>query len=280
MRKNVSLALCNHHSMSEGPIAPFVPGIIEIGGLEYHGTKQKLLGNDQELHQILQSQQQLIYFSFGSRVKWSILDPELVGIFVKAFKLFPEYTILWTYDKNCTELQIVSANIKCRPWWPQSSILASNNTRLFITHGGKGSISEVYRYAVPILGFPFFGDQRANVANMQKRGFGLRLDIYNLTTEEVTEALHQLLHHDKYRRNVAAFSSLYQDRPVSSEFSVVYWLEYVIRYKGAQHLRSPAVYLTFIEYCNLDVYVTLLIVTVVLTMVCNWLESRMNLFDF
>jgi len=44
--------------------------------------------------------------------------------------------------------------------------------------------------------------------------------------------------------NAKAASEIFKDRPMSPEKSVVYWTEYVIRHKGAQHPKSHALNLT------------------------------------
>ncbi|XP_075151216.1 UDP-glycosyltransferase family 307 member A1 [Haematobia irritans] len=277
VRKNVSLALCNHHSLSEGPIAPFVPGIIEIGGLEYgNRTDDDTDIYEKEMQDILKADTNVIYVSFGSRVKWSNLDPNIEEIFVQAFQYFPEYTIIWTYDKNCKDLINNSSNIRCKPWWPQSHILASNNTKLFITHGGKGSISEVYRYGKPLMGVPFFGDQRANVARIEQRKMGLQLNIHNLSLDGMVNALQQLLHNEEYHDNAKTFSLLYRDRPMNSERTLIYWLEYVIRHKGAHYLRSSSLNMNVIEYYNIDTYTVIILTLIVITVVFKWLERKIK----
>lgn len=47
-------------------------------------------------------------------------------------------------------------------------------------------------------------------------------------------------------------SSIFHDRPMSALNTAVYWVEYVIRNKGAHHLRSAAVDLTWYQYYLLD----------------------------
>lgn len=44
--------------------------------------------------------------------------------------------------------------------------------------------------------------------------------------------------------------------------SVVYWTEYVIRHKGAPHLRSHALDLTWYQYFLLDVIAVVLLVII------------------
>jgi len=55
-------------------------------------------------------------------------------------------------------------------------------------------------------------------------------------------------------------SSIFHDRPMSALNTAVYWVEYVIRNKGAHHLRSAAVDLTWYQYYLLDVIAFLIII--------------------
>ena len=55
-------------------------------------------------------------------------------------------------------------------------------------------------------------------------------------------------------------SELYKDRPMSAMDTSIYWIEYVIRHKGASHLRSAAVHLPLYQYLLLDVIAFLLAV--------------------
>ncbi|XP_065355397.1 UDP-glucosyltransferase 2 [Calliphora vicina] len=275
IRKSVSLVLCNHHTLSEGPIAPYLPSIIDIGGIE---SKLTSLENKFNLNSFIEPNENVIYFSFGSRVKWSLLPIALEQAFIEAFQNFSNYTILWTYDKNCSELELKFplSNVKCKSWWLQSTILNSSHTKLFITHGGKGSMTESLWYGKPMLGISFFGDQRANVDKIVKKGFGLKLQIGNITCENVLKSLKQLLGNDIYGTNIKKFSKLYHDRPLGSEKSAVYWLEYVLRHKGAKHLQSMALELNFMEYYLLDIYGLILVSFLSILWILNILEKKLK----
>jgi len=48
----------------------------------------------------------------------------------------------------------------------------------------------------------------------------------------------------------------------------VYWLEYVIRHKGAHHLRSAAVELTWYQYYSLDVIAFIILIILLLIGLC------------
>lgn len=75
----------------------------------------------------------------------------------------------------------------------------------------------------------------------------------------------------RYRENVQRLSALHKDRPVDQLTLSAYWTEFVMRHKGAKHLR-PAVHdLNWIQYFSLDVaalLTTVLLVFVILTVQC------------
>jgi hypothetical protein len=56
-----------------------------------------------------------------------------------------------------------------------------------------------------------------------------------------------------YRKNAKQLSRLFRDRPQTPLETAIFWTEYVIRHKGAPHLRSAAVDLAWYQYLLLDV---------------------------
>jgi len=65
-----------------------------------------------------------------------------------------------------------------------------------------------------------------------------------------------------YRENVQRLSRIYRDQPLTPLQQAVYWTEYVIRHKGAPHLRSAALDLAWYQYFLLDVIAVLALVAV------------------
>lgn len=53
-------------------------------------------------------------------------------------------------------------------------------------------------------------------------------------------------------------SDRYRDQPLTPLETAVYWTEYVARHKGAPHMRSPGLDLSFFAYHSLDVFAALL----------------------
>jgi glucuronosyltransferase len=57
---------------------------------------------------------------------------------------------------------------------------------------------EAMYHGVPLIGIPIFGDQSLNVNRAQQAGYGLRLDLSNITKESVSWAIKTALHDTKY----------------------------------------------------------------------------------
>lgn len=68
-------------------------------------------------------------------------------------------------------------------------------------------------------------------------------------------------------------SSIFHDRSMSAMDTAVYWVEYVIRNKGAHHLRSAAVDLTWNQYYLLDVITFLIIVLLFFVCICYFVTK-------
>jgi glucuronosyltransferase len=63
--------------------------------------------------------------------------------------------------------------------------------------------------------------------------------------------------YSRYRENVQRLSRIFRDQPLTPLEQAVYWTEYVIRHKGAPHLRSAVLDLAWYQYFLLDVIAVL-----------------------
>lgn len=68
----------------------------------------------------------------------------------------------------------------------------------------------------------------------------------------------------RYRQNAKVASDRFKDRPMSPAQTVDYWTRYVIRHKGAPHLKSHALNLSWYQYFLLDVIVAVLLVVLLI----------------
>ncbi|KAH8409588.1 hypothetical protein KR222_008919, partial [Zaprionus bogoriensis] len=270
LRQNISMVFTNSHLISEGPIRPLVPANVEIGGIQ---VKEKPNPLPEDMAKFLdEAENGAILLSLGSNIKSTAVKPELVQSMFKILSGLKQRVIWKWEDLNKTPGK--SANTLYKKWLPQDDILAHPKLKLFITHAGKGGITEAQYHGVPMVALPIFGDQPSNAETMQKSGYGIALDLLQLNEENFGSSIREVLENKKYAEAVGKFSKLYRDRPLSARQAVIYWTEYVLRHKGAAHLQSPAVHMGFVAYHNLDVYALLALVLSVLLFI-NWLIIRL-----
>lgn len=76
-------------------------------------------------------------------------------------------------------------------------------------------------------------------------------------------------------------SERYRDQAITPLETAIYWIEYVARHKGAPHLRSAGLDLSFFAYHSLDVFAVLstalFVVSYLLWRIVKWSGSRMVL---
>ncbi|XP_017858824.1 PREDICTED: UDP-glucuronosyltransferase 1-6 [Drosophila arizonae] len=268
MRCRVILALNNHHMVSEGPIGPLLPCMLDIGGIVMEQVERKELNLPRR---------PFIVFSLGTRFSWLTMPGKVEKAFVDAFAQLRDYDIYWTYDGvNASAIHLVNSHVYLEDWWPQAQLLAHPLARLFITHGGKGSLSEALYYGVPMLGLPLLGDQRPNLRKMQNKGWGLSLDIHNVSQAELLCSIKRLLNEKLFRESIQRSSLLYRDRPLNASDLAAYWLEYVIRHKGAPHLSGSARHLNFWQRHLLDVRLAVYGTLGMLGWLALWLNRKLN----
>lgn len=269
MRRNVSMVFTNSHSISEGPIRPLVPGIVEIGGIQIKEQPDPLPA---DIAKFLETAQHgAILLCLGSNVKSTAVKPELIQAMFKVLSSLKQHVIWKWEDPDNTPGK--SPNILYKKWLPQDDILAHPKIKLFITHAGKGGITEARYHGVPMVALPVFGDQPINADVMAASGYGLTQDLMQLNEENFKAKIEEVLGNEKYALAIKSFSQLYRDRPITAKQSVLYWTDYVLRHKGAVHLQSPAVHMTALEYYNIDVY-AVFIAVLALVLLLTWLALR------
>ncbi|XP_065219034.1 UDP-glycosyltransferase UGT5-like isoform X36 [Planococcus citri] len=244
--KNISLMFSYVH-FSLNYVRPMVPNVVEIGGLNIEPS-EPLPQNIEKF--INESKHGVVYFCMGSLLRGETFPPEKREAFLYAFSKIPQ-RVLWKWEGDV--LPGKSDNIMISKWMPQRDILAHPNVKLFISHGGLLGTSEAVYEGVPVLGIPIFGDQRTNIKSLEANGAGELLDYNEISKEVVLEKIQRLLNDPKYKENAKLLSDRYRDRPMSPLDTAVYWTEYVIRHKGAPHLRTAAADMPWYQYLLLDV---------------------------
>ncbi|KAK4872337.1 hypothetical protein RN001_014366 [Aquatica leii] len=251
---NISLLLENTEPVFD-IIRPRVPVVVPIGG--NHQVPPKFL--PKELKTVLDSATNgFIYFSLGSNVKSKDLPDALRQAILETFAELP-YTVLWKYELE--NLYGKPKNVFISKWVPQVDVLRHPNIKLFITQGGFLSMEEAISAKVPIIGIPFIADQWRNVQKVVELGFGLSLDRKNLNKAQLKKAIIEVVTNPIYQNTVTRLADLAKDQPMTSMDRAVWWIEYVIRHKGAKHLRSRDLDIPWYQYYLLDVTGVLLAVS-------------------
>ncbi|XP_001947235.2 UDP-glucuronosyltransferase 2B17 [Acyrthosiphon pisum] len=245
-----TLVFMNTHYITYAP-SSMPASLIQVGGI--HLKKPKSIRND-VLEFIENSPHGVIYFTFGSVVSMSTLPDHIQNAFKEALAQVPQ-RVLWKYEGEMKDKPI---NVMTSKWFPQRDILMHPNVKLFISHGGIFGVYEAVDAGVPVLGFPLFYDQPKNIDNLVEAGMGISMDLLTLQKDELIKNILELINNEKYMQNAKIVSDRFKDRPMSPAESVVYWTEYVIRHKGAPHLKSHAFNLTWYQYFLLDVIFVIL----------------------
>ncbi|KAK9878975.1 hypothetical protein WA026_003794 [Henosepilachna vigintioctopunctata] len=205
----------------------------------------------------------VIYFSLGTNVKSNLLDGRILKILIETFSEL-SYKVLWKFEND--EMLNKPENVFIRKWLPQSDILRHPNVKLFITQCGLQSMEEAIFSHIPMIGIPFFGDQKQNGVTMERRGFGIKLDHNTMTKQELKSAIQDVITNPQYKENVIEMANLMSDSEMTGLEKAVWWTEYVIRNKGAEYLKSPHQKVPVYQQFLLDVigFILLTLITLIL----------------
>lgn len=246
LRESFSLVLLNQHFSLFGA-RPNVPNLVEVGGM--HVPKKKPVLPPHLAKFIEDAQEGVILMVLGTELHSKDLPPETLAIILETFAALPQ-RVIWKFEGDSRPN--VSRNVYLDEWVPQQAILAHPNVRLFISHGGMLGTIEATFYATPVLGMPLFFDQFRNLDRLQASGAAEILDIIKLTRHEFETTVRQMLEQPKYQHNVQGMSQRFRDQPMHPLDTAVFWTEYVIRHKGAPHMRVLPSNLKLIDYYSLD----------------------------
>ncbi|XP_047575407.1 UDP-glucuronosyltransferase 2A1 isoform X5 [Lutra lutra] len=171
------------------------------------------------------------------------------GLHCKPAKPLPK--VLWRYKGK--KPATLGHNTRLYDWIPQNDLLGHPKTKAFITHGGTNGIYEAIYHGIPMVGLPMFADQPDNIAHMKAKGAAVEVDINTMTSEDLLNALRTVINEPSYKENATRLSRIHHDQPVKPLDRAVFWIEFVMRHKGAKHLRPAAHNLTWFQYHSLDV---------------------------
>ena len=159
-----------------------------------------------ELPDSLRGEGPLLYLSLGSL---GSADVELMRTLVAELADGPYRVIVSKGPQH--DLFGLAPNMTGAEFLPQTSVLPQVD--LVITHGGNNTVTESLFFGKPMVVLPLFWDQYDNAQRVHDTGFGVRLDTYGHTREQLTAAIDRLLADERLRARLAATSARLQAAP-------------------------------------------------------------------
>lgn len=167
-----------------------------------------------------------VIISFGSIAKVSILGMEIVKKFLQVFHQLSCLNFIWGIDK---EIEEIPKNLMILKWLPLADVLAHENVKLLISHGGIFSAYEAIDREIPMIIFPFAFDQATNAKMMTKNGIAVEMDINEFTSEQLEMKIVEMMKSEK-REKVKNLKSLMKDN--STKEVLISSVEFLIRNKN------------------------------------------------
>ncbi|XP_010609473.2 UDP-glucuronosyltransferase 2B15 isoform X1 [Fukomys damarensis] len=237
---------------------PSLPNFDFVGGL--HCKPAKPLPKEMEDFVQSSGEHGVVVFSLGSMI--SSMTEERANAIASALAQIPQ-KVLWRFDGNKPDT--LGPNTQLYKWLPQNDLLGHPKTRAFVTHGGANGVYEAIYHGIPMVGIPLFGEQYDNIANMVAKGAAVKVNFITITSTELLNALKTVLNSPFYKENAMWLSTIHHDQPMKPLDRAAFWIEFVMRHKGAKHLRPLAQNLTWYQYHSLDVIGFLLAGVVIIT---------------
>ncbi|KFO23824.1 UDP-glucuronosyltransferase 2B17 [Fukomys damarensis] len=238
---------------------PSLPNFDFVGGL--HCKPAKPLPKEVEDFVQSSGEHGIVVFSLGSMI--SSMTEERANMFASALAQIPQ-KVLWRFEGKKPDT--LGSNTRLYKWLPQNDLLGHPKTRAFVTHGGANGVYEAIYHGIPMVGIPLFGEQHDNIAYMTDKGAAVNVNFLTISSTELLNALKMVLNSPSYKENAMWLSTIHHDQPMKPLDRAAFWIEFVMRHKGAKHLRPLAQNLTWYQYHSLDVIGFLLAGVVTITL--------------
>ncbi|KAI9546170.1 hypothetical protein NQZ68_029405 [Dissostichus eleginoides] len=226
---------------------PTMPNVVYIGGFQCKPAKPL----PEHLEEFVQSSGEhgVILMSLGTFV--SELPSDMANEIAATFAKLPQ-KVIWRYkgDRPAT----LGNNTLLVDWMPQNDLLGHPKIKLFVAHGGTNGVQEALYHGVPVVGLPLFFDQFDNLLRLKERGAAKLLTLQTVDKDNnLQDAIQDVLNEPSYRLNMQRLSRLHRDQPMKPLDTALFWIEFVMRHKGAAHLRTESYRLPWYSYHSVDV---------------------------
>lgn len=128
---------------------------------------------------------------------------------------------------------------------------------IILTFSGMASTFEGMARGLPMLCIPVFADQHRNSHKLETLNVARVISIEQVTVEKLSKELNEMLTNDRYTVRAKEIGDLFNDYMIHPMDEAIFWIEHVIRSKGAGYLKSKAVNLYWFQYYHLDIWILL-----------------------
>ncbi|XP_028608430.1 UDP-glucuronosyltransferase 2B7 isoform X2 [Grammomys surdaster] len=156
----------------------------------------------------------VVVFSLGSMIR--NITQERANTIASALAQIPQ-KVLWRFEGKKPDT--LGPNTRVFKWMPQNDLL----------------------------------EQHDNIAHMVAKGAAVSVDFHTMSSSDLLNALKAVINNPSYKENVMWLSTIHHDQPMKPLDRAVFWIEFVMRHKGAKHLRPLGHNLTWYQYHSLDV---------------------------
>ncbi|KAM9766007.1 UDP-glucuronosyltransferase 2B1-like isoform 2-T2 [Menidia menidia] len=226
---------------------PTMPNVVYMGGFQCKPAEAL----PEHLEEFVQSSGEhgVIIMSLGTFVN-EIPDDMANGI-AATFAKLPQ-KVIWKYKGR--KPSTLGNNTLVVNWMPQNDLLGHPKVKLFVAHGGTNGVQEAIYHGVPVVGIPLFFDQYDNLLRLEERGAAKTLTVATVDKDDnFLEAIQAVLNEPSYRMNMQRLSRLHRDKPMMPMDSALFWIEFVMRHKGAAHLKAQSYRMPWYSYHSVDV---------------------------
>uniref|UniRef100_A0A672INM9 UDP-glucuronosyltransferase n=1 Tax=Salarias fasciatus TaxID=181472 RepID=A0A672INM9_SALFA len=239
---------------------PTMPNVIYMGGFQCKPAEPL----PQHLEDFVQSSGDhgFIIMSLGTLV--SEIPADLANEIAATFAKLPQ-KVIWRYKGEKPDT--LGNNTLLVDWMPQNDLLGHPKIKLFVAHGGTNGLQEAIYHGVPVVGIPLFFDQYDNILRLADRGGAKILPLARLDKDDnFLKAIQEVLTEPSYRNNMQRLSRLHRDQPVTPMDNALFWMEFVMRHKGAAHLKAQAYRMPWYSYHSVDVALFFLAIVAVIAL--------------
>uniref|UniRef100_A0A3Q2DAY7 UDP-glucuronosyltransferase n=1 Tax=Cyprinodon variegatus TaxID=28743 RepID=A0A3Q2DAY7_CYPVA len=249
---------------------PTMPNVVYMGG--FHCKPAEPLPDYMEEFVQSSGDHGVIIMSLSTFVEE--LPEDLVNEIAAAFSKLPQ-KVIWSYKG--TKPSTLGNNTLVVDWMPQKDLLGHPKVKLFVAHGGTNGVQEALCHGVPLVGFPMVFDQYDNLLRLKVKGAAKILTLSTVDKDDnFLKAIQEVLNEPSYRLNMQRLSRLHRDQPMKPIETAIFWMEFVMRHKGAAHLKAQSYRMPWYIYHSVDVVlfltaaVLLMLTATVMFIRCLW----------